>query len=126
MTVRMGQKLAEMAGRVLGPSAAADWLARICAGMTPGCLLVGQELVLSSLGPSEADAFAVHQYGVAGMMLNVSLWLMKIHYLDGQSILFETNADAKGAYERVATHSLDEMAAFGMRRLGLPLHPIFC
>jgi urease accessory protein len=112
MTVRMGRKLAEMADRVIGPSAASGWLGRIRSGATPGCLPVGQALVFSALGLSERDAFAVHQYGVAGMMVNASLRLMKIHYLDAQAILYEINADAEEAYARVSGRSLDDMAAF--------------
>ncbi|WP_165252598.1 urease accessory protein UreF [Paludisphaera soli] len=112
MTVRMGRKLAEMADRVIGPSAASAWLGRIRSGSAPGCLPVGQALVFSALGPSERDAFAVHQYGVAGMMVNASLRLMKIHYLDAQAILYEINADAEDAYDRVSGRSLDDMAAF--------------
>lgn len=112
MTVRMGRKLAEMSDRVIGPSPASEWLGRIRAGSTPGCLPVGQALVFASLGLSERDAFAVHQYGVAGMMVNASLRLMKIHYLDAQAILFEANAQAEAAYDRVAGRSLDDMAAF--------------
>lgn len=112
MTVRMGRKLAEMADRVLGPTAASDWLARIRAGETPGCMPVAQALVFTALGLSERDAFAAHQYGVAGMMVNASLRLMKIHHLDAQAILYEANADAEAAYGRVAAHGLDDMAAF--------------
>ncbi len=112
MTVRMGRKLAEMADRVLGPSVVSEWLVRIRAGTTPGCLPIGQACVFTALGLSEQDAFAVHQYGVAGMMVNASLRLMKIHYLDAQSILFEVNADAEAAYERVVKHTLQDMTAF--------------
>lgn len=112
MTVRMGRKLAEMAERVLGPSVAADWLLRIRAGDTPGCLPVGQALVFATLGLSERDAFAVHQYGVASMMVNAALRLMKLHYLDAQSILLEVNGLADEAYRRVAHLELDDMAAF--------------
>ncbi|WP_422927725.1 urease accessory protein UreF [Singulisphaera sp. PoT] len=114
MTTRMGRKLAEMSERVLGPEASAinGWLARIRAGATPGCMPVAQALVFLALGLSERDAFAVHQYGVASMMANASLRLMRIHYLDVQSILFEVNADAGAAYDRVAAHSLEDMAAF--------------
>ncbi|MDR4482262.1 MAG: urease accessory protein UreF [Nitrospirales bacterium] len=112
MTVRMGRKLAEMADRVLGPSAASAWLCRIKEGKTPGCYPIGQALIFASLGLSEQDAFAVHQYGLASMMLAASLRLMKLHYLDAQAILFEINSDAEAAYERVAASSLEDMAAF--------------
>jgi urease accessory protein len=112
MTTRMGRKLAEMAERILGPSASSGWLVRIRAGTTPGCLPVAQALVFADLGLSERDAFAVHQYGVATMMVNASLRLMKIHYLDAQAILFEVNGLVADAYERAASLGLDDMFAF--------------
>lgn len=112
MTVRMGRKLAEMAERVLGLPASVDWLARIRAGTTPGCLPIAQALVFADLGLSDRDAFAVHQYGVASMMVNASLRLMRIHYLDVQAILFDVNGSAADAYERAAAMGLDDMAAF--------------
>ncbi|MHC5542120.1 urease accessory protein UreF, partial [Singulisphaera rosea] len=114
MSVRMGKKLAETAVRVIGPSSStlADWLRRIAAGTTPGCFPVGQALVFSALGLSERDAFAVHQYGVAAMMLNAALRLMKLHYLDAQAVLYEVNAAAEADYGRITGRSLDDMAAF--------------
>jgi urease accessory protein len=112
MTTRMGRKLAEMAERILGPSASSGWLVRIRAGTTPGCLPVAQALVFADLGLSERDAFAVHQYGVATMMVNASLRLMKIHYLGAQAILFEVNGLVADAYERAASLGLDDMFAF--------------
>jgi urease accessory protein len=112
MTVRMGRKLAEMADRVLGPCPAGAWLERIKAGRTPGCYPIGQALVFASLGLSEKEAFAVHQYGLASMIVAASLRLMKLHYLDAQTILFEVNAEAEASYDRVADASLDDMAAF--------------
>jgi urease accessory protein len=112
MTVRMGRKLAEMAQHVLGPSSASEWLGRIKAGETPGCYPIGQALVFASLGLAEQDAFAVHQYGIASMMGAASLRLMKLHYLDVQTLMFEVNADVEAAYQRVAASSLEEMSAF--------------
>lgn len=112
MTVRMGRKLAEMADHVLGPSPVSAWLERIKAGATPGCYPVGQALVFASLGLQEQDAFAVHQYGLASMMVAASLRLMRIHYLDAQRVLYEVNSLAAADYQRVAGLALDEMAAF--------------
>lgn len=112
MTVRMGRKLAEMAERVLGPSRVADWLERIKAGSTPGCYPIGQALVFASLGLSERDAFAVHQYGIASMMGAASLRLLKLHYLDVQKVIFEVNDEAEAAYQRIASASLGDMCAF--------------
>ncbi|WP_435022444.1 urease accessory protein UreF [Tundrisphaera sp. TA3] len=112
MSTRMGRKLAELAGAVLGESAAGDWLAAIKRAETPGTYPVGQGIVFSALGLGEAVAFAAHQYGVASMMVGAALRLMKLHYLDAQKILLEVNAEAPAAYDEVAARSLDEMASF--------------
>jgi urease accessory protein len=112
MSVRMGRKLGEMADRVLGRCAASPWLERIKAGTTPGSYAVGQALVFASLQLSEQHAFAVHQYGLASMIVNASLRLMKLHYLDAQSVLFDVNAHAAADYERIVTKSLDDMSSF--------------
>jgi urease accessory protein len=120
MTVRMGRKLAEMAHRTTDSSAASHWLDRIRAGKTPGCYPVGQGLVFASLGLSELDAFVAHQYGLASMMINASLRLMKIHYLDAQRVLFEVNESVPDDYKRIANLSLDDMAAFA------PVFDVLC
>jgi urease accessory protein len=112
MTVRMGRKLAEMTVHVLSAPTVSDWLALIQSGKTPGTYPVGQALVFAALGLSEQDAFAVHHYGVATMMLSAALRLMKINYLDTQAILFEINAAAESAYEQVRRAELDDMFTF--------------
>lgn len=113
MMVRMGRKLAEMALHVVPDvSLVEQWLAAIKQGSTPGCYPIGQAIVFATLDLPEQDAFSVHQYGVASMMLGAALRLMKVSYLDSQSILYEINQTAGAAYERVAGCSLDDMATF--------------
>ncbi|WP_061501343.1 urease accessory protein UreF [Ramlibacter tataouinensis] len=112
MTVRMGRKLAEMAAYVIGPCAASSWLERIRADATPGCYPIAQALVFCALGLSEQEAFAVHQYGLASMMTAASLRLMKLHYLDAQVVLLESNARAEDDYRRIAGLSIEDMAVF--------------
>ncbi len=112
MTVRMGQKLAELATAVMPSNQVSAWLAAIKAGTTPGTYPVGQALVFSALGLSERETFAAHQYGVASMMVSSALRLMKLNYLDAQSILFEVNGEAEKTYDRVADAGLDDMATF--------------
>jgi urease accessory protein len=112
MTVRMGRKLAEMTHHVMGHGVASNWLERIKAGKTPGCYPIGQALVFATLGLTAQDAFTVHQYGLASMMVAASLRLMKLHYLDAQSILFKVNGEADADYQRIASRSLQDMANF--------------
>lgn len=112
MNVRMGRKMAELAEAVAPSAAVGGWLAAIRSGATPGTYPVAQAVVFSSLGMSERETFAVHQYGVASMMVSSALRLMKLNYLDAQAILFEVNGDAEADYERVADATLDDMASF--------------
>jgi urease accessory protein len=112
MTVRMGRKLAELAVHVLSAPGVNDWLAAIRLGNTPGTYPVGQALVFTALGLAEQDAFAVHQYGVASMMLGAALRLLKVNYLDAQAMLFEINSAAASAYERVRGAALEDMSTF--------------
>ena len=51
MTVRMGQKLAELGGHVLADPRLTGWLARINRQETPGTYPVAQGLVCAALGP---------------------------------------------------------------------------
>jgi urease accessory protein len=112
MTIRMGRKLGEMCHHVLKNPLMEQWLTAIKQDKTPGTYPVGQAIVFAILGLSEYDAFAVHQYGVASMMLSAALRLMKIHHLDGQAILFEVNSATEQAFERAAQATLDDMAVF--------------
>ena len=112
MNVRMGRKMAELAEAVAPSASVGGWLASIKAGTTPGTYPVGQAVVFAHLGLSERETFAVHQYGVATMMVSSALRLMKLSYLDAQAILFEVNGDAEAVFDRVADAGLDDMTAF--------------
>jgi urease accessory protein len=112
MTVRMGRKLGELAKRVTPAPLAERWLGCIERGETPGTFPVGLALVFQSVALDERDAFAAHQYGLATMMLGAAVRLMKLDYLDAQAILFDFNAAADDAYQRVSSATLDDMAAF--------------
>ena len=101
-----------MADHVLSAPLAGPWLEAIAGGRSPGTYPVAQGLVFAALGLSEEAAFAVHQYGLATMMLSAALRLMKLNYLDAQRILFEVNAAAPAAYQRVAASRLDDMSSF--------------
>jgi urease accessory protein len=112
MNARMGRKLGELAVHVVQAPLVARWLELIGRRETPGTFPIGMGLVFAGLELSEQDAYAAHQYGIASMMLGAALRLMKLHYLDGQAILYEVNAAAEDAYARAAPLALDDMAAF--------------
>lgn len=112
MLARMGRKLAELALKIDDFPLLGRWLADIRADATPGCFPVGQALALARLGAHEAEAFAVHQYGIASMVLSAALRLMRIDHLDTQRILFSAQERVEADYLAVRELSLDEMSVF--------------
>lgn len=112
MTVRMGKKLGELANRLIHTPLLMDWLGHVERKDTPGTYPVGLGLLFAGLGLPEHEAFAVHQYGTASMILSASLRLMKIHHFDAQTILLEVNTSTESEYTRVSGATLDEMATF--------------
>jgi urease accessory protein len=112
MTVRMGRKLAELAARVVGTPYLRGWREAIAAGTAPGTYPVGLGVLFAELSSPEEDAFAVHQYGVAMMILSAALRLMRVDHLDTQSILFDVDAGATGEYAVAASATLADMATF--------------
>ncbi len=112
MLARMGRKLAELALKISDFPLLARWLAEIKAEATPGCFPVGQAIALAHLGASEAEAFVVHQYGIASMVLSAALRLMRIDHLDTQRILFAAQERVEADYLAIRDLSLDEMSVF--------------
>ena len=106
MTVRMGKKLGELSNHLIHTPLLMDWLGHVERKETPGTYPVGLGLLFAGLGLPEHDAFAVHQYGTASMILSASLRLMKIHHFDAQTILFEVNAsDRSRVRARLECHA---------------------
>jgi urease accessory protein len=112
MTVRMGKKFAELGAEVTGAALLATWRGRIEAGATPGCYPVALAVNFAVQGLTARDAFVVHQYGVAAMILSAALRLMKIGHVDTQRMLYRLNRDADAAYEVAARARLADMAGF--------------
>lgn len=112
MTTRIGKKFAEMGAEVIGSPLLAAWRERIAAGATPGCYPVSLAVNFAAQDLSARDAFVVHQYGVASMILSAALRLMKISHIDTQRILYRLDAGAQAAYEAAAATRLADMAGF--------------
>ena len=112
MTLRTGRKLAELSIHVSPREPMREWLTRVEQSSSPGTFAVGLGLLFASEGLSDQEAFAAHQYGVATMMVSAALRLMKLSYLDAQSILYAAHSTAATAYSRAASTTLDDMAAF--------------
>lgn len=112
MTVRMGRKFTELSATVTGSPALDAWRADVESGATPGCYPAALAVNFAAQGLGEREAFVVHQYGVAAMILSAALRLMRIGHVDTQRMLFDLNAGADAAYEAAAAASLDDMAGF--------------
>jgi urease accessory protein len=112
MTVRMGKKFAEMGAEVVGAPLLNAWREKIGSGATPGCYPVALAVNFAAQGLTARDAFVVHQYGVAAMILSAALRLMKVSHVDTQRILYRLDAGADAAYEAAAAARLEDMAGF--------------
>ncbi len=112
MTVRMGKKFAEMSALIVGTPPVLEWRERIESGVTPGCYPVALAVNFAAQGLPAHDAFVVHQFGVASMILGASLRLMKVSHVDTQGMLYELMADVDTHYERAAAARLADMAGF--------------
>lgn len=112
MLTRMGKKFAELALKISPSPMLARWLSEIRSDATPGCLPIGQAIALAHLGADESEAFVVHQYGIASMILSAALRLMRIDHFETQRILFAAQGRVQDDYLAVRDLALDEMAAF--------------
>ncbi|MCC6611439.1 MAG: urease accessory protein UreF [Burkholderiales bacterium] len=112
MSVRMGKKFAELSAEVAPAPLLATWRERIDEGATPGCYPVALAVNFAAQGFAARDAFVVHQYGVAAMILSAALRLMKIGHVETQRMLYRLNADADAGYEAAARARLTDMAGF--------------
>ncbi|MGK5740388.1 urease accessory protein UreF [Micromonospora sp. URMC 103] len=112
MTLRMGRKLAEAAAQIIGDSMLDRRFRDAETDGVPVTYPVALGALFASVGLTEQDAFAVHQYGVAVTVLGAALRLMRVDHLDTQSILYRVNATAAEEYRRAAVAGLDDMAAF--------------
>jgi urease accessory protein len=112
MTVRMGRKLAQGAERIVGGPTLGGWLREVTEETTPGTYPVSLGVLFAELGMAEPDAFAVHQHGVALMMLGAALRLMPLHHLDSQAILAAIDESVADDYRYVSGLTLADMSAF--------------
>jgi urease accessory protein len=119
MSVRMGKKFNEIGTQILGTPLLERWRERVATGTAPGCYPVALGINFAAQGLSARDAFAVHQYGVAVMILGAALRLMRVDHVETQQMLYALNATVDTSYEAAAAAQLDDMAGFA------PLTEIF-
>lgn len=112
MTVRMGRKLAEVSTAAVQAPLLGLWLGQVRSGVTPGTHPVALGVLFGELGSPEEDAFAVHQYGVAMMILSAALRLMRIDHRQVQKILYAVTGTVPADYDAVRQASLCDMAGF--------------
>jgi urease accessory protein len=112
MSVRMGKKLNELGAEIIDAPLLRRWRGEIARGATPGCYPVALAINFAAQGLPVRDAFAVHQYGVAAMILGAALRLMRIDHIETQRILYGLNSQVDADYEQAAATPLADMAGF--------------
>jgi urease accessory protein len=112
MTVRIGRKYATLGVEVTGAPLLQAWRERVESGATPGCYPVTLAASFAAQELPERAAFAVHQHGVAAMILGAALRLLKVSHVDTQRMLYRLNADVPAAYETASAAALADMAGF--------------
>ncbi len=113
MTVRMGRKLAEAAGHIVGESLLTARMRDADAGgdrRSP----TRWRSVCSSPHSTSTNARRSPPTSTAprSMVLSAAVRLMRVDHLDTQAILFAVNETVPAMYEQVATAGLDEMQTF--------------
>ena len=112
MSVRMGKKFTEMGVEVVGAPLLQTWRECIEKSVTPGCYPIALAINFAVQDLSASQAFVVHQYGVATMILGAALRLMKISHIETQKILYELTGQAAGMCGAAAAARLSDMAGF--------------
>jgi len=112
MSVRIGRKYAALGVDVTGAPLLQAWRERVESGATPGCYPMALAASFAAQDLPERAAFAVHQHGVAAMILGAALRLMKIGHVDTQRMLYRLNSEVGGAYEAASSAGLADMAGF--------------
>lgn len=112
MSVRMGRKLAELSAAVLGDATNAAWLERIREGETPGTHPASLAATAAAIGAGPGEAFAVQHYGLATAILGAALRLMRISFVDTQTILWRSMAATPEAFAAIEFATLDDMAGY--------------
>jgi urease accessory protein len=112
MSVRMGKKFTELSDSILDAHLIRAWRARIASGATPGCYPVALGINFAVQGLPARDAFAVHQYGVAAMILSAAVRLMRIGHVETQQLLFALCSEVDADYEQAAATQLGDMTGF--------------
>jgi len=111
-TVRMGKKLLEVAGQVIGSTVVHNHLGAVVDGGSPGTYPVSSGIVSAELGLSEEESFSLQQYGVAAALLGAALRLMRIDHVTTQKILFDVNRLVGADFEDVRSASVLDMSTF--------------
>ena len=112
MSVRMGRKLAELSAAVLGDATDAGWLELIRKGATPGTHPASLAATAAALGVGPGEAFALQHYGLATAVLGAALRLMRISFVETQTILWRSLAGTPEAFAAIEAATLDDMAGY--------------
>jgi urease accessory protein len=112
MMRRIGRKFPELVDKFSPTALLKEWLQAITQERTQGTFPVSHAVIFAEMGIGERETFAVHQYGVASMIVGAAMRLMKIDHYTTQQILFEINVSLDRSYDNVSDKLLDDMNSF--------------
>lgn len=112
MQIKMGRKFAELAAKITENPILEQWVEDIQCGKTAGCYPCSQAIVFAGLNICEQQAFVSHQYGIASMILNAAVRLMRIDHYATQTILFQLNSTIDEEYEYIREKTPDDICMF--------------
>lgn len=112
MLVRMGKKMAEVCGRIMGQGMVSRFLSDVQEQKTPGTYPVAQAVCFQADGLSEKDLFAAVEYGTANMVLNAALRCVRVSHFETQEILYRIGGRAGADYAAVRELGFEDMRTF--------------
>lgn len=112
MAIRMGKKLAELTLKFSSCELLTRWLDDINQQLIQGNYAVALAIYLAAEKLTQSQAFMIHQYGLASMILNAAIRLMRIDHVQTQHILYQAASVIAEDYQRVSDIALEDMATF--------------
>ena len=112
MAIRMGKKLAQLVSGFVTNDFLSRWLDDVNSQTIQGNYAIALAIYLAAEKLTESQGFMIHQYGIASMILNAAIRLMRIDHLQTQQILYEAADVIAEDYEKVKSMNLEEMASF--------------
>ncbi len=112
MSLRMGNKLAQLGAAITGDARLAAWAEAIAKGEVTPTLSATQGLLSATIGIDRRAMTASMLFGTCNMILGAALRLMRISHIETQRIIYRLSGGMEQQIERVVDADLDEICSF--------------